>query len=255
MSAVESRDKTLASVGPTFENPCGRRGCAHIFQYAGTNPFHELATLVAQHAPECVGRICSTIRPSEADWEAGNEPLDLCYEEEDDVDMCYGFCQPNATDFTDSAEPIAMDDPYLSEEDMDVVMDDFEDEFLLKSISASVKGKRTAASEAGATQTSDTHVTAKSAMTAPSTPLPRKKKGARTEAQRRALLEGDPWTTIVEPHYVGCRGCERHHQARRSFALLPRPLGKATLALRTREEGPERGEAALYILHGFRTHS
>ncbi|KAJ7023165.1 hypothetical protein C8F04DRAFT_1135206 [Mycena alexandri] len=36
-----------------------------------------------------------------------------------------------------------------------------------------------------------------------------KKKGARTEAQRRAHLEGDAWTTKVAPHYVGCRGCKQ----------------------------------------------
>jgi hypothetical protein len=52
-----SVDKTHLAAGPAFENQCGRLGCAHIFKYAGTNPFEDLATLVAKHAPYCGGRI------------------------------------------------------------------------------------------------------------------------------------------------------------------------------------------------------
>jgi hypothetical protein len=36
-----------------------------------------------------------------------------------------------------------------------------------------------------------------------------KKKGARTQAQRRAILNADPWTLSVAPHHVVCRGCKK----------------------------------------------
>ncbi|KAJ7838973.1 hypothetical protein B0H13DRAFT_2367086 [Mycena leptocephala] len=58
------------------------------------------------------------------------------------------------------------------------------------------------------TATRSSNATAQHTATAP--PLHgRKKNGARTVAQRRTVLEADPWTTTVAPHHVVCRGCKR----------------------------------------------
>ncbi|KAJ6613881.1 hypothetical protein B0H10DRAFT_196646 [Mycena sp. CBHHK59/15] len=46
------RPEPLAS----FRNPCGRRGCGHIFEYEGTNPLDGISELVNAHRPYCPGR-------------------------------------------------------------------------------------------------------------------------------------------------------------------------------------------------------
>ncbi|KAJ7828657.1 hypothetical protein B0H14DRAFT_3873256 [Mycena olivaceomarginata] len=60
MAHTAAQDSNNPTAGPFFENTCGRRGRAHIFKYAGTDPFQSLAVLVAQHAPYCIGRISAT---------------------------------------------------------------------------------------------------------------------------------------------------------------------------------------------------
>ncbi|KAF8172935.1 hypothetical protein K438DRAFT_2055135 [Mycena galopus ATCC 62051] len=73
----------------------------------------------------------------------------------------------------------------------------------LEPTSAPVKRRRKAASKPRAKKP----IRAPVAITPPAA-MPHKKKGARTEAQRRAVLVSDFWTAAVAPHQVRCRGCK-----------------------------------------------
>ncbi|KAJ7197795.1 hypothetical protein GGX14DRAFT_667615 [Mycena pura] len=53
--------------GPVFESPCSRRGCSHVFTYSGTNPFVDLAAMVAAHRRHCVRR--REVRCATARWQ------------------------------------------------------------------------------------------------------------------------------------------------------------------------------------------
>ncbi|KAJ7804324.1 hypothetical protein B0H14DRAFT_3153987 [Mycena olivaceomarginata] len=73
----------------------------------------------------------------------------------------------------------------------------------------------------------------------------RKRKGARTMAQRRAVLEADPWTITVTPHHVVCRGCKHtikldgrslYYPAFSSHRL--KASGEALRMLRESKRGP-----------------
>ncbi|KAJ7183830.1 hypothetical protein C8R46DRAFT_1067924 [Mycena filopes] len=41
---------------PPFRNPCGRRGCGHIFEYDGPNPLGNIQRLVFEHLDHCRGQ-------------------------------------------------------------------------------------------------------------------------------------------------------------------------------------------------------
>ncbi|KAJ7223461.1 hypothetical protein GGX14DRAFT_558028 [Mycena pura] len=68
-----SRSFDNSGGGPVFESPCSRRGCSHVFTYSGTNPFVDLAAMVAMHRRHCVGvdRGTSTSRGCpRTEWQA-----------------------------------------------------------------------------------------------------------------------------------------------------------------------------------------
>ncbi|KAJ7223464.1 hypothetical protein GGX14DRAFT_658190 [Mycena pura] len=68
-----SRSFDNSGGGPVFESPCSRRGCSHVFTYSGTNPFVDLAAMVAMHRRHCVGvyRGISTSRGCpRTEWQA-----------------------------------------------------------------------------------------------------------------------------------------------------------------------------------------
>ncbi|KAF7369700.1 hypothetical protein MVEN_00301500 [Mycena venus] len=202
---------SLPTDGPAFESPCSRRGCAHIFKYAGTNPFEALAALVAQHAPDCTGRIYGVTHKWDSVWVPSDQILDRFYEPVDDSAMYenFGHWQSFATDPMDDGTESDSQDQYCdsAEEDMDVDLNDIP----VESISAPIK-RKARATRTRSMQASRTKVIATAAATAPPVLAlaPRKKKGARTEAQRKALLEADPWIRpgTVAPHHVGCLGCK-----------------------------------------------
>jgi hypothetical protein len=98
-------------------------------------------------------------------------------------------------------------DSELSDLSDDEATDDDSDyDVTAESISVPVKRKRKATSTPRKTATRSSNATAHHTATASPKLLPdRKKKGARTMAQRRAVLEADPWTITVAPHHVVCR--------------------------------------------------
>ncbi|KAJ7750492.1 hypothetical protein B0H14DRAFT_3603183 [Mycena olivaceomarginata] len=204
MAHTAAQDSNIPTAGPLFENTCGRRGCAHIFKYAGTDPFQSLAVLVAQHAPYCIGRISATHR-CDTGWEPTAEILARFYNPVDDPAMFHNFGQCPPSDVMD-----VFADSELSDLSDDEATDDDSDyDVTAESISVPVKRKRKATSTPRKTATRSSNATAHHTTTACPKLLPgRKKKGARTMAQRRAVLEADPWTITVAPHHVVCRGCK-----------------------------------------------
>ncbi|KAJ7197776.1 hypothetical protein GGX14DRAFT_700214, partial [Mycena pura] len=65
------RSRSFENSGPVFESPCGRRGCTHVFTYSGTNPFVDLAAMVAAHRRHCVRRceVSTSHRCAMAGWQ------------------------------------------------------------------------------------------------------------------------------------------------------------------------------------------
>ncbi|KAJ7831523.1 hypothetical protein B0H14DRAFT_3713368 [Mycena olivaceomarginata] len=102
MAHTAAQDSNIPTAGPLFENTCGRRGCAHIFKYAGTDPFQSLAVLVAQHAPYCIGRIrISATHRCDTGWEPTAEILARFYNPVDDPAMFHSFGQCPPSDVMD----------------------------------------------------------------------------------------------------------------------------------------------------------
>ncbi|KAJ7870193.1 hypothetical protein B0H14DRAFT_3861015 [Mycena olivaceomarginata] len=135
-------------------------------------------------------------------WEPTAEILARFYNPVDDPAMFHNFGQCPPSDVID-----VFADSELSDLSDDEATDDDSDyDVTAESISVPVKRKRKATSTPRKTATRSSNATAHHTATASSKLLPgRKKKGARTMAQRRAVLEADPWTITVAPHHVVCR--------------------------------------------------
>jgi hypothetical protein len=99
------------------------------------------------------------------------------------------------------------DEEWVCEPYSDVSMDESDDEIPLRGVSATFGRKKRAKSHASSA--ASFNKTSKNGAVDLTFVPPRKKKGARTEAQRRAILNADRWTTTVAPHHVGCRGCKK----------------------------------------------
>ncbi|KAJ7775341.1 hypothetical protein B0H16DRAFT_1712923 [Mycena metata] len=188
--------KILSPIPPalTFKNPCGRAGCDHVLEYAGTNPFQKLANLVAAHTPHCTGHKNSGTVSCETEWQPSEKVLQAVLTD----DMYYnfgGFATEVTQDraFNEAPQPIQW--PSYDESDTDDAMS-------VDSVSSPGGRKRRA-------RTSKPRSAGGLDFTAFTLEAPHKKKGARTEAQRRALLKGDVWTKKVRPHSVDCRGCKQ----------------------------------------------
>ncbi|KAJ7225111.1 hypothetical protein B0H12DRAFT_1223836 [Mycena haematopus] len=219
-------EKTPLSPGPTFENPCSRRGCSHVFKYSGTNPFEDLAVLVARHAPYCDGRIFSATQRCDTGWEPSEEILNRFYEEQSqyltlyhDFDRISGM-PPTFLTATRGLSRARRQRRLLRSPDPRLRARPSADR-----LEVETHALEPAATAAVAIESINDTVSTKrrKKATSPSKPrtsrspkppmrqihlLPRKKKGARTEAQRRAVLTNDVWTTAVAPHEVRCRGCK-----------------------------------------------
>ncbi|KAJ7736069.1 hypothetical protein B0H14DRAFT_3898587 [Mycena olivaceomarginata] len=67
----------------TFESPCGRLGCNHVFKYEGIDPLKEISALVKAHSIECRGGNY-TATHADAEWQAPNNLKCFCKMLEDD---------------------------------------------------------------------------------------------------------------------------------------------------------------------------
>ncbi|KAJ7823687.1 hypothetical protein B0H14DRAFT_3875114 [Mycena olivaceomarginata] len=68
----------------TFESPCGRLGCNHVFKYEGIDPLKEISALVKAHSIECRGGNY-TATHADAEWQAPNNLKCFCKMLENDT--------------------------------------------------------------------------------------------------------------------------------------------------------------------------
>ncbi|KAK7052754.1 hypothetical protein R3P38DRAFT_3596096 [Favolaschia claudopus] len=69
----------FSGAGHIVEQPCARRGCTHIHQANGLNPFAELEASVKAHAPNCLGRALEAIpRNCDFPWQVDPDYLARC---------------------------------------------------------------------------------------------------------------------------------------------------------------------------------
>ncbi|KAJ7795004.1 hypothetical protein B0H14DRAFT_3158861, partial [Mycena olivaceomarginata] len=171
MAHTAAQDSNIPTAGPLFENTCGRRGCAHIFKFAGTDPFRSLAVLVARRAPCCIGRISATHR-CDTGWEPTAEILARFYNPVEDPAMFHNFGQCPPSDVMD-----VFADSELSDLSDDEATDDDSDyNVTAESISVPVKRKRKATSTPRKTATRSSNATAHHTATACPKLLPGRKK-------------------------------------------------------------------------------
>ncbi|KAJ7778982.1 hypothetical protein B0H16DRAFT_1683260 [Mycena metata] len=189
----------------TFKNPCGRAGCDHAFEYAGSNPFQKLANLVATHAPHCKGHKNDTAVPCETEWQPPEKVFQAVLTHNNFAGLT-----------TEVIHDREYDGPPHSTKWPSYDGSDTEDDVSIDSVSSRGARQRKARTSKPRSAVSVNFTAVSVNFTAVSVNFtavleapPGKKKGARTEAQRRALLEGDVWTRQVNPHSVGCRGCKR----------------------------------------------
>ncbi|KAJ7867832.1 hypothetical protein B0H13DRAFT_2351772 [Mycena leptocephala] len=211
MAHTDTPDSTPppAESALVFENPCDRPGCPHIFKYAGTKPFQRLAALVAQHAPHCIGRNFGATHRCDTSWQPKAATLYRFYQLEDDPAMYHNFGQCRVIGVIEDCPKCGALHPDDDEcqANADATMYESDDEIPLRSVSAAKRCKKKATFKSSRTPASGDNEK-NAAMDSPLLMPACKKKGARTEAQRHAVLNADPWTTSVAPHHGVCRGCK-----------------------------------------------
>ncbi|KAJ7223458.1 hypothetical protein GGX14DRAFT_694395 [Mycena pura] len=195
--------------GPVFESPCSRRGCSHIFTYSGTNPFVDLATMVTMHRRYCVGR---DVRCPRTAWQA---PASLVQQFTASQSVRWDRGRDCRLSFEDRhGNSMACENPWADEDwgsspthegchgaSDDVAADSgwpCADGPLESECTTVAFGGQRAAIAAGAAAQGDT-----------GTNRWQRKKTARKEAERKTLLEADPWTLTVSATQVVCGGCKQ----------------------------------------------
>ncbi|KAJ6505786.1 hypothetical protein C8R47DRAFT_1102420 [Mycena vitilis] len=175
---------------------CTRRGCAHICKCGGPRPLDELATHPQQRAASCVAAEVSATQDCAKDWWPSQAVIELFLNPPDDPALFrnFGQCAPPLVEICgrcgeDHPESNACEAELRALEK-------------LTAKNARAPVKRNAARKKPKPKPRSGLV-----FTPNATAMNRKKKGARTEAQRRALLLADPWTHEVGPHHVVCGGC------------------------------------------------
>ncbi|KAJ7113393.1 hypothetical protein C8R44DRAFT_741001 [Mycena epipterygia] len=163
----------------SFKNPCGRKGCSHIFEYAGPNPLENISRLVNEHWLECPGRktdathVLDTRRGAWKRPQMRGEPSQSWGRGAN----YYRSISPDGRRWSSPPSPGGMDNTY--------------------------------AGPSGSGTTSTPSPSIRSTKSLPGSSAPAEKKTARSETERRVVLERDEWTASVTPHDVVCRGCRR----------------------------------------------
>ncbi|KAK7052766.1 hypothetical protein R3P38DRAFT_3173079 [Favolaschia claudopus] len=212
--------------GDVIEQACGRRGCSYIHKVivSGMNIFQALEDSVRAHSPACPGKTvtnncnfpwkvdqeyiersrrshaiaCDNAESSNIDAAKSREPTPMIVSDDEDEEPDNNL--PPAAEHEDVASNVEDDDAAISTRTRTKSNAKRRCEVKQKDAPAS-QVERRASTRKGKE---------KSTVVAAATASPRvKTKGARTEAQRRALLENDPWAEDVEPHNVVCKGCKQ----------------------------------------------
>ncbi|KAJ6573185.1 hypothetical protein DFH09DRAFT_1277251 [Mycena vulgaris] len=184
-----------------FESPCGCRGCPEIFKYEGTDPFGGLEALVTAHKQHCVGR---------------NLGCDTGWQPSKEMTQQWHWQQPHGG----AAETYRGQNVDTDQEDVD-----------WKASQTRLMFRTPDESGDGNARASDDEMPIRSHSDAPGPPCRKQKRGgnkhrvppktplgpnevhikktSNSEAHRKAALENDQWTLVVEPASVVCRGCKQ----------------------------------------------
>lgn len=191
-----------------FEQPCGGRGCTHVFNSLGPDPFEALSAQVKAHRPHCVGRNFGATHRCDTGW---RPPMSLLQQWQQPTSSATASDRSGAVRATPinemSWEPLPDTSRASSQEtsDDDQAMPDGGSDIC---VTGSIV---------------DTAAECHTRDPAPGLRCPRKpspsckqssskshiKKTAKKESERRAELEADHWAFAVEPNNVLCRGCHR----------------------------------------------
>ncbi|KAJ6521567.1 hypothetical protein DFH09DRAFT_1192631 [Mycena vulgaris] len=170
----------------SFRNPCGRRGCDHIFEYEGPDPLRNISRMVNEHWPHCPGRKIGATHARDAHWQPTTQSLEESYRKWDSKMPEDRSVTPYERRW--SSPPSA------------------------EGASARTEDTQISGSGDGGTSSSISPRSARSSGSLPPSVEPSEaggKKSSRTEAERRATLEMDEWVLSVTAHEVVCRGCRR----------------------------------------------
>ncbi|KAJ7223470.1 hypothetical protein GGX14DRAFT_558039 [Mycena pura] len=205
--------------GPVFESPCSRRGCNHIFTYSGTNPFVDLAAMVAMHRRHCVGverEISASRRCPRTEWQA---PASLVQQFAASKSERGERWRSSRSSFEDrDVGDMDYEDSWSDEESRLSPMDEGCHEAPNDVPASGVTRGRPGADgplEAGRATVAigDQRAPVAPGATAQGSTgtyqWQRVKKTARKESERKALLETDPWVLAVSATQVVCAGCRQ----------------------------------------------
>ncbi|KAJ6479094.1 hypothetical protein C8R45DRAFT_358979 [Mycena sanguinolenta] len=217
-----------------FRNKCTRRGCGHVFECDGPNPLGNIQRLVREHSPVCRGLKAET---TQMFWRRWDCPADAAMDVDDDTHSVIGSRydsrktrrQPLFRGTSCESEPSSIGSSYAR----------------TRSPSPYSSGSQSTSIHTRTTRT--IHLTSPSISTSSTlivafTSAP--KKTARTEAERRLILESDPCALRVTPHDVLCAGCQRVIKLDKRSRYYPGLWEKH----RERCEGVERIEAAREVV-------
>ncbi|KAJ7692291.1 hypothetical protein B0H17DRAFT_1200620 [Mycena rosella] len=176
-----------------FRNTCGRRGCSHIFEYAGPNPLENISRLVNEHWHVCPGRDTGATHPLNTRWEP--RPLDLGESHRalnSEIPTTLSVSPPSGVGGTDVSQ---MSGPSASGTSA--------------SRSSSRSNRSTKSLPPSASASASVAASTSGSACASISSEPHTKKTSRSETERRRTLENDQWTMSVGPYEVVCRGCRR----------------------------------------------
>ncbi|KAJ7214383.1 hypothetical protein GGX14DRAFT_610743 [Mycena pura] len=193
--------------GPAFESPCSRRGCTHVFTYAGTNPFRALAAMVAAHRRYCVGRddVSTPRRCAKAAW----QPPASLVQQFQARSSVQSVQREQALEGPDmDCRRQQADEVWLSPQ---IGMGCSDGDVAADSVTSGVKSRRTCGGSPVESSIATDWRPTTAAHGDPSNYLWHKiKRTARKEAERKALLEADPWVhSVVGATEVVCEGCRQ----------------------------------------------
>ncbi|KAJ7658157.1 hypothetical protein DFH06DRAFT_1196226, partial [Mycena polygramma] len=185
-----------------ISNYCTRRGCAHISKCGGARLFDDPATLAQQCAPSCVAAEVSATHECDREWWPSQAVIELFLNPPDDPALYrnFGQCPPP---LVVNCRRCGQDHPESNACDAELKL---LEKLQAKNARAPVKRNNTKKSKA-ARKKPKPKPRSGLVFAANATTHNRKKKTARTEPQRRALLMADPWTLEVGPHHVVCGSC------------------------------------------------
>ncbi|KAJ7206918.1 hypothetical protein GGX14DRAFT_637234 [Mycena pura] len=199
--------------GPAFESQCSRRGCTHVFTYAGTNPFGELAVMVTAHRRYCAGRDVRCVPET---------LVAICADDVTPLASTPRRCTKAAWQ-----PPASLVQQFQARSSVQAAHRDKGRDDGDVAVDGVTSGVRAAGPVVEALWShpsplaGDRRQCGQRRMAIPVYPWHKAKKTARKEAERKALLEANPWVYSVSATEVVCEGCRQRIKLDARFRYYP----------------------------------